>query len=1068
MMRNINELIGIINGISYDGIINKLEVAGLSSWVKKNKNLSYEPRQARLISLVEQVLEDGIITDEEREMLIDNCSQYTALETDSSAKIYELNGIIEGVICDNEINEKEVCRLQEWMRTNESFIRDHKPSKIICEKIDRILEDGIVTHEEQESLLEILKKKLNDAQIETKIGYLKTCVKERKNLGIDLIDLLDNAEAIDIIHNRAERELGIALNSYSGTYVHDPEIVFVSLVLIGMLYYDGAFYESVRKTYKNLYQRYSEQKVEGLIRTLLNNYRIKDDVTGTKTRIINVVLAGSIVPSYYLGAFFEFIYDIYKLNFNSDLPDDLYGEFRFVYDGLQNVMRSESDELQVNVTKKTYKLIKSTKQLITNPVYNDAVIKLSIIIVRLIDKYIWDKDNVLYNPYLKRGYEEWLSTINREKEYGHRSKSEQLRSRWEPEYVLNRNMVYLVPPIHRVKATYDYRSIRIIVRNEEKVIYDDYVEDIREIIGGYQIKNPAIEISNPLGRVVYQLVAGNEVIYESKTRLHRNFIVFDERGQEQANNKDYSGTAVFCTKSKVDKLHLYFSGESYCLSSYSAHLGDAVLVDNKVFNFSEMIRPGVFGEKYDGYFVAQADCKFEVFKDEVFLVFESEFADSSFEIQINQRSYKMDAFEHSTVERKGINKYSLKLDCLDSGIYQLRVNALHSGERISVLRTQFAIDKNLHVEQVENNKNSYIVSVESDLMSQPIFDEICIQDFREDWIKLNWNNQEYIYYVPFRFPLYRIDNGDWRPFSQEIWIGDITQESSIDLYGCKYDKICLLTSAGQIIEEAPGLKNEGVFSRFSAGFLLSYKSNYDCVGIVLVAEERFHEGIWCYNKCILDEDKTTVIYSHEDKALVVTPCFYGQGNIRFKIIDDEDNVVYTSSALEKEVQENVYDLSSFINYKVIFFEKERGLSLKKERILKEFPIVFYAREDFVGKSFKIKEVYFDQFVRGEFLRKRHYFNTTYVCFKEMISGNEYIGEVYVRTYNGAFMLDNINPVDIEICSDVIDGMIELSLTKDGDGLLLDFDHHGIMNSLDDGKAVDIFSYNIDMKGVESV
>lgn len=375
-MRNINELIGIINGISYDGIINKLEVARLSSWVKKNRNLSYEHKQAHLISLVEQVLEDGIITDEEREMLLENCSQYTAFETDSIAKVYELNGIIEGIICDNEINEKEVCRLQDWMRTNESFIRYHKPSKTICEKIDQILEDGIVTQEEQKSLLEMLKKRLNDAQIETKIGYLKNCVKERKNLGIDLIDLLDNADAIDIIHSRAESQLGSTLNSYSGTYVRDPEIVFVSLVLIGMLYYDGAFYESVRKTYKSLYQRYSEQKVEGLIRTLLNNYRTKDDATGTKTRIINVVLAGSIVPSYYLGSFFEFIYDIYKLNFDSNLPDDLYGEFQFVYDGLQNVMRSESDEVQVNVTKKTYKLIKSTKQLITNPIYNDAVIKL--------------------------------------------------------------------------------------------------------------------------------------------------------------------------------------------------------------------------------------------------------------------------------------------------------------------------------------------------------------------------------------------------------------------------------------------------------------------------------------------------------------------------------------------------------------------------------------------------------------------------------------------------------------------------------------------------------------------
>lgn len=292
IMRNINELIGIINGISYDGIINKLEVARLSSWVKKNRNLSYEHKQAHLISLVEQVLEDGIITDEEREMLLENCSQYTAFETDSIAKVYELNGIIEGIICDNEINEKEVCRLQDWMRTNESFIRYHKPSKTICEKIDQILEDGIVTQEEQKSLLEMLKKRLNDAQIETKIGYLKNCVKERKNLGIDLIDLLDNADAIDIIHSRAESQLGSTLNSYSGTYVRDPEIVFVSLVLIGMLYYDGAFYESVRKTYKSLYQRYSEQKVEGLIRTLLNNYRTKDDATGTKTRIINVVLAG--------------------------------------------------------------------------------------------------------------------------------------------------------------------------------------------------------------------------------------------------------------------------------------------------------------------------------------------------------------------------------------------------------------------------------------------------------------------------------------------------------------------------------------------------------------------------------------------------------------------------------------------------------------------------------------------------------------------------------------------------------------------------------------------------------
>ena len=56
---------------------------------------------------------------------------------------------------------------------------------------------------------------------------------------IDLIDLLDNEAAIGEIHSRAEEQLRKALVSYSGTYLADSEIVFISLVLIAMLYYDG-------------------------------------------------------------------------------------------------------------------------------------------------------------------------------------------------------------------------------------------------------------------------------------------------------------------------------------------------------------------------------------------------------------------------------------------------------------------------------------------------------------------------------------------------------------------------------------------------------------------------------------------------------------------------------------------------------------------------------------------------------------------------------------------------------------------------------------------------------------
>lgn len=1065
-MRNINELIGIINGISYDGIVNQLEVQRLSIWIKNNRNLSYDAKQARLISFVDQILEDGIITNDKRVKLLDYCDQYTIDGiTDSSSKIYELNGIIEGIVCDNEINKQEMYRLREWMTLHSSYICSHKPSELICEKIDQILESGIVTKDEQENLLDMLKNRILDAQLETRIVYLKSCVIEKKNIGVDLIGLLDSADAINIIHSRAEKELFMALNTYSGASVRDPEIIFISLVIIGMFFYDGAFYEYVRKTYSHLYQKYSEQKIEDLIRTILNRYRANEETSTARTRIINVALAGSIVPSYFLGSFFEFIYDIYKLNFDQNLPQDLYGEFHFVFEGLQSVICSEGDDLQLNATKKTYKLIKSTKQLIANPNYIDAVINLSIIVVRLIDKYIWGKDVELYNPYLKKGYEEWLHTLEKEKGRTYSKKADQLRSRWEPEFILRDNSIYLVPPIHRVKSSYSYREIRVVVKKGDNIVYENLVPDIYEIIGGYQIKNKWIKISAPLNDVKYLLFAGDKEIYNSKDKLFREFIVFDSNGNELLNNRDYTGTAIFCTKKPIEKLENYYTEIDFSLSSYNAYLGDSIFVCNKVFNFSEMLKPGVFGEKYERHFIEKNDQKIEVFKGGLIIIFESEYINGKFEIQINDRLYKINEFIHDIAKRKEVNKYSVKLKELPSGIYKLKVSVTNLGKKFTILQTQFAVDKNLVVEQVKDTANTYIVSVDSDLMKKTIFDEITIDSFKEDWLNFEWNGIRYVYYIPFDFQLYRINDGRWKAFSEELCIGEISQDSTIDFYGHSYENINLLTSTGQLIEDVPKIKDESVYSRLPAGFLLSYKTNFDYVGIMLLNGGCYSGGVLCYNKCVIDSKNTNVMYSHDDEALVIKPYFYGDGNVRFKIIDDNGWEVFTSSILKKGVIEYVYNLKSFVDYRVIFYEKKKGLSLKKERVLAELPVMFYSREDFVGKSFKIKEVYFDQHVRGEFLRKKHYFNKTYIYFKEMKTVNNFVGEVYARTYNGPFMLDNINPVDIKICSDVIDGIIKLSLTKDGDGLLLDFDHHGIMNSMDDDTAVDIYSYSIDMKGV---
>lgn len=39
------------------------------------------------------------------------------------------------------------------------------------------------------------------------------------------------------------------------------------------------------------------------------------------------------------------MYDIYKLNFEYELIDNLYDDFKFVYDGLRNMMNSNIESL---------------------------------------------------------------------------------------------------------------------------------------------------------------------------------------------------------------------------------------------------------------------------------------------------------------------------------------------------------------------------------------------------------------------------------------------------------------------------------------------------------------------------------------------------------------------------------------------------------------------------------------------------------------------------------------------------------------------------------------------------
>lgn len=1067
-MRNITELIGIIKGISFDGVINDKEVVHLQSWVDKNRNLAYEPRQVELLKMVDSVLEDHIVDDKEKEMMLEYTEQFLKEMGGNSGKVYELNGIIEGIVCDGQVNETEVYRLKEWMDTYGDGIRSHKPSVELCKVIDNILEDGIVTEEEREALLEMLSARIRNSQFETKLDYLCKQVKERKNIGTDLIDILDNETVIQEIHKRAETRLMRALASYS-TYVANQEIIVVSLVLIAMLKYDGNYYGSVRSTYLEVYGKYSEQKVEGLIRSILGRYKKQSD-SGSRSRIINVVLENAIVPQAFLSAFFEFVFDIYKLNFEYDLPEDLYGDFKFVFEGLRSNMLSDGDNISINVTQKTYKLITATKQLITKEDGLDVIIKLSILIVKLIDKHFWDKEVKIFNPYLRAGYEGWKKQLRDTSRSGHeqtRSSSE-LRSRWEPKFMIVNNDVCLMPPTHRVKAQVDYRDITVVVLNDSEVLYRNDDCDIREIIGGYQVNTGKIVIEKPLGKLTYRLIAGDEIIYDSKEKLYRECIVFNEEGQEINNNTDYEGTAYFCYRNGEAELQNKLINEYFSIGYKLIRIGDAIGIGHDVFNFSSMSKPGIFGQLHRNCFVQIEDEEkyLPVYKKVNVVTFETDSSTSKFEIVINGKSKKLSEMQYKVTPRGMYSKYVVELNFKKSGIYTVEVNQFIAGKKNRIWIEDFAYDAELKYCADRMNDDVHRVTVVSGLLIDEIDTDVNVKGFDMYFVKFETAGITYNYLLPFDFGFYKISGREWQSSSSEIWIEDVQADSTLFIYDSECDSLLVYTENGSLAEDDIVLQDKGFYKQTPIGFLNSYKNDNRYVLLVFMAHGQKKYTITCYNRCVIEEEETEILFLDNPKRLLVTPVFHGKNKVFFELFNFAGEKIYKSRDLGCGQTEKWEDLNSFEEYTIKFHQKTKVLMLRQNTLLLQIRRTFYAKQDFLGHAFKIDEVYFNQNIRGEFLEKSYYFNKMYVRIDKMMNDGIFQGEVFVKTPKGEWYLNKINPVKIEICSEVVDDTMDIYITNEkyGDGLLMDFDKHGILNSLEHPTAPDIFLYTINMKG----
>ncbi len=1072
-MRSINELVSIVKRIVTDAEINANDLTRLKDWTDRNRNLAYEAEQSELIVLLDYVIDKKYLDRNSKELILYKASFLIKGHNTCVDTLYDLYEIIDQYGDGVKVNHQDdkTAFLRKWLDNRWEFFKIDWSDERVDLVVEKMISNIELSEEERNHVFETINYWIQAELWEAKTKHLCKLVKERKNIGPELIEILDNEGAIAEIH-----ELGYCELVY---YIEDimedgydirsnTELIVVSLTLIAMLCYEsGNYYSSVRKIYSDLYNRFSEQRIEGAIRSILKKYRRPGE---NGTRIINVVLENAIVPQAYLAAYFEFIFDIYKLNFDYDLPDNPYEEFKFVFEGLRNIMQSEGDNISINVTQKTYKLIASTKSLISDENGMDALIKLSIIVVKLIDRRFWDKEIKLFNPYLRIGFEGWekqFNGMNKENRREQRFSSNDFRSRWEPKFSYTMSGVCLVPPAHRVKAQYDYKSIAIEVLNETDLLvrYDNCY--IKEIIGGYEVSSPNIIISRPLGKLSYRVVAGEEVLYDSKDKLYRNYIVFNGNREEISNNTDYQGTAYICYKSGEADVECIEVREHYCWGFKLIRGGEALAIGHDVFNFSSMIKPGVFGRPYEKCQIMDLDGKeaLKVYREISALVFEADGIYKKFDLIINGKSHKLSELPHKTTERGSITKYVVDLDLSQSGIYDIEVNLLSEGKSKHIFSDRIAYDKNLvfAVNSLDEGKSA--ISVLSDILSVPFSAEVSAKDFDPNFIKFFCDGVEYAYYLPLNLRYYTLDGIQWHDAAEDIWIEDVSLNTTMRLYDAECNGITVRNENDILVDEGVAISDCCMYKTVDIGFLNSYKVVNKFIKLVFWADEKKMYAITCYNKCVLDEKKTQIEFLDNPPRILVMPRFHGKNKVSFEMYDSKGVMVAHSKLLENGQTEQINNFLSFEEYTFNFHEKTKALRLRKDTLLFSTKKTFYAKRDFVGRALKIDTIYYNTYVNKKELQEieRHLY-IAFVRIADIRDDGILVGSIFVKTYKGEWCLDKINPVEVEICSEIIDDTMDVYITNYGDGLLYDEKKHGILNSIEDAWAPDIFLYTLDLKG----
>ena len=165
LRKSICEFYGILRGFTIDNEINRDEIAYIKKWKQDHEKYTAQQDIAAIISSIDSILEDGIVTVDEVVSLQFSVRKYLDLVSTSPVTLATqiLDGILKGITVDGEVTESECKSLRQWLYDN-IYLSDHFPFNKTIEMIDKVLEDSVITAEESTFITNAIGEMLNPVE----------------------------------------------------------------------------------------------------------------------------------------------------------------------------------------------------------------------------------------------------------------------------------------------------------------------------------------------------------------------------------------------------------------------------------------------------------------------------------------------------------------------------------------------------------------------------------------------------------------------------------------------------------------------------------------------------------------------------------------------------------------------------------------------------------------------------------------------------------------------------------------------------------------------------------------